>query len=399
MAALDPAERLARYAELAVRVGANVQQGQTVFVLAHIEHTSLARAITRAAYEAGAPYVNVEYRDPHVRKAMIELGPDEALTYSPEWQKTLARAAAGNAMIATTGDPEPELLSDLDGERVGRTRMKEVSDIIRDQMVDRSVNWTGVAYPTGGWATRVFGEPDVERLWEAVAFCTRLDEPDPVAAWRNHMARLESRAAKLTALKLDAIHYRGPGTDFTIGLLGHARWMSALFHTASGIEYVPNMPTEEIFTTPDCRRAEGTIRSSRPLALAGDVIEGLQIEVREGRIVDVQADNGADIIRGQLATDDNAARFGELALVDGTSRVGRTGTTFFDTLYDENATCHIAYGFGIPEVFDGDPGEGMNVSSVHTDFMIGGPELEVDGVTKDGKSIPILREDTWQLPD
>ena len=399
MATLSPEERLARYAELAVRVGANVQEGQTLFVLAHIDHTPLARAIAKAGYEAGATYVDVEYRDPHVRKAMIELGPDEALTYSPEWQKTLARAGAGNALIATTGDPEPELLSDLDGERVGRARMTEVNEIVREQMVERSINWTGIAYPTGGWAEQVFGEPDVERLWESVAFCTRLDEPDPVAAWRDHMARLESRAARLAALELDAIRYRGPGTDFTIGLLDNARWMSALFHTASGIEYVPNMPTEEIFTTPDCRRAEGTLRSTRPLALAGDVVEGLQVTVRNGRIVDVEADKGADVIRGQLATDEHAAQFGEIALVDGTSRVGMTGTTFFDTLYDENATCHIAYGFGIPEVFDGDPGEGMNVSTVHTDFMIGGPELEVDGLTRAGESIPILRKDTWQLPD
>ena len=399
MATLSPEERLARYAELAVRVGANVQEGQTLFVLAHIDHTPLARAIAKAGYEAGATYVDVEYRDPHVRKAMIELGPDEALTYSPEWRKTLARAGAGNALIATTGDPEPELLSDLDGERVGRARMTEVNEIVREQMVERSINWTGIAYPTGGWAEQVFGEPDVERLWESVAFCTRLDEPDPVAAWRDHMARLESRAARLAALELDAIRYRGPGTDFTIGLLDNARWMSALFHTASGIEYVPNMPTEEIFTTPDCRRAEGTLRSTRPLALAGDVVEGLQVTVRNGRIVDVEADKGADVIRGQLATDEHAAQFGEIALVDGTSRVGMTGTTFFDTLYDENATCHIAYGFGIPEVFDGDPGEGMNVSTVHTDFMIGGPELEVDGLTRAGESIPILRKDTWQLPD
>jgi aminopeptidase len=399
MAALTPDERLARYAELAVRVGANVQPGQTVFVIAHIEHTSLARALARAAYEAGATYVDVEFRDPHVRKAMIELGPDEALTYSPEWRKTATHAAAGNALIVTTGDPEPELLSDLDGERVGRARMKEVTEISRQQMVERSVNWSGVAYPTGGWATQIFGEPDIERLWEAVAFCTRLDEDDPVRAWREHMARLERRAAHLNELGLDAIHYRGPGTDFTIGLLGNARWMSALFKTASGIEYVPNMPTEEIFTTPDCRRAEGTIRSSRPLALSGDIVEGLRLTVRGGQIVEVAADKGADVVRGQLASDDRAAFFGELALVDGTSRVGKTETTFFDTLYDENATCHIAYGFGIPEVFDGDPGEGMNVSSVHTDFMVGGPELEVDGVTKDGTSIPILREDTWQLPD
>ena len=397
--AADLDERLARYAELAVRVGANVQKGQTVFVLSQIDHAPLARAITRAAYQAGAKYVDVSYRDPHVRKAMIELGPDEALTYTPEWLKTLTRANAGNALVATTGDPEPELLADLDGERVGRAQMKAIVEIGHAQMVERSVNWTVVGVPNAGWATQMFGEPDVDRLWEAVAFCTRLDETDPVEAWRGHMARLESRAAKLNELGLDAIHYRGPGTDLTVGLLGNARWMSALFHTASGIEYVPNMPTEEIFTTPDCRRAEGTVRSSRPLALLGEVVEGLQFTVRDGRIVDVQAEKGADVVRGQLASDDNAPRFGEIALVDGTSRVGQTGTTFFDTLYDENATCHIAYGFGIPEVFDGEPGEGMNVSSVHTDFMVGGPELEVDGLTKDGKAIPILREDTWQLSD
>jgi aminopeptidase len=399
MATLSPEERLARYAELAVRVGANVQNGQTVVVLTQIEHAPLARAITRAAYEAGAKYVDVEYRDQHVRKAMIELGPDEALAYTPEWQKTLFRATADNVLIQTAGDPEPELLADLDGERVGRAQMKEVTEIIREQMTARSVNWTIAAFPSAGWATQVFGEPDVDKLWEAVAFCTRLDEPDPVAAWREHMARLEARASKLNELGLDALHYRGPGTDLTVGLLGNASWMSALFHTASGIEYVPNMPTEEIFTTPDCRRAEGTVRSSRPLALLGDVIEGLELTIRDGKIVDVRADKGADVVKGQLASEERAAYFGEVALVDGTSRVGRTATTFFDTLYDENATCHIAYGFGVPEVFDGEPGDGMNVASVHTDFMIGGPELEVDGVTKDGTTIPILREDTWQLPD
>jgi aminopeptidase len=266
-------------------------------------------------------------------------------------------------------------------------------------MVDRSVNWTGVAFPNEGWARQVFGEPDLERLWELVAFCTRLDEDDPVAAWRDHMARLEARGAKLTELQLDAVHYTGPGTDFTVGLNPNARWMSALFRTADGIEYVPNMPTEEVFTTPDCRRAEGTIRSSRPLALAGEVIEGLQLTVKDGRIVQVDADKGAGIVRGQLESDERAAYFGELALVDGSSRVGQTHTTFFDTLYDENATCHIAYGFGVPEVFAGDPGDGMNVSTVHTDFMVGGPELQVDGLTKDGTVVPILREETWLLPE
>ena len=399
MAAIAPAidERLEAYADLAVRVGANVQDGQTVFLTTQVEHAPLARALTRAAYRAGARYVDVRYRDDHVRHAMIELGPDEALTHSPEWMKQLYRAMEGGAQLWTTGDPEPQLMNDLDGERVGRARMKEVVEIIRDQMVERSLNWSGVAYPSEGWATQIYGEPDVERLWEAVAFCTRLDEADPVQAWRDHMARLEERGKQLNELGLDAIHYTGPGTDLTVGLNPNARWMSALFRTRDGIEYVPNMPTEEVFTTPDCRRAEGTIRSSRPLVLDGDIIEGLQLTVKDGKIVDVQADKGAGIVRGQLEVDDRAAYLGELALVDGTSRVGQTHTTFFDTLYDENATCHIAYGFGVPEAFEGEPDEGMNVSAVHTDFMVGGPELSVDGITKDGRAVPILREDVWQL--
>jgi aminopeptidase len=399
MAAIAPAidERLEAYADLAVRVGANVQEGQTVFLTTQVEHAPLARALTRAAYRAGARYVDVRYRDDHVRHAMIELGPDDALTHSPEWMKQLYRAMEGGAQLWTTGDPEPELMIDLDGERVGRARQKEIVEIIRGQMIERSINWSGVAYPSEGWASQIYGEPDVERLWEAVAFCTRLGEADPVQAWRDHMARLEGRGKILTELELDAIHYTGPGTDLTVGLNPNARWMSALFRTRDGIEYVPNMPTEEVFTTPDCRRAEGTVRSSRPLVLDGDIIEGLQLTVKDGKIVDVQADKGAGIVRGQLEIDDRAGYFGELALVDGTSRVGQTHTTFFDTLYDENATCHIAYGFGVPEVFDGEPGEGMNISGVHTDFMVGGPELAVDGITKDGRAIPILREDVWQL--
>ena len=390
-------DRLERYAELAVRVGANVQEGQEVFIDGAVEHVDLVRALARQSYRAGASYVNLRYTDQHVRRAMIELGPDEALTYAPEWLKTMETATAGNALLATAGDTEPELLADLDGDRVGRARSPEIAAIRRQQHRDNSVNWGIIGAPTEGWANQVLGEPDVERLWELVAFCFRLDEDDPVAAWREHLDRLEARATSLTALRPDALRYRGPGTNLTVGLLASARWGTARFRTASGIDYVANMPTEEIFTTPDPRRADGTLRSSLPLSLDGQLIRDLRLTFEDGQIVQVDAESGADIVRAHLATIENADRLGELSLVTKESRVGQTGTLFYDTLFDENATCHIAYGNGLAYAFDGEPDDAMNVSNIHIDFMIGGPELEVDAVLGDGTEVPLIRDEEWQL--
>ena len=268
---------------------------------------------------------------------------------------------------------------------------------MQQQHRDNSVNWCAVGAPNEGWATQVFGEPDVERLWEKVAFCMRLDEPDPVGAWREQMARLDARAAALTALRPDALRYRGPGTDLTVGLFSTARWGSALFRTSTGIDYVANLPTEEIFTTPDPRRAEGTIRSSMPLSLGGQIIRGLELSFEEGRIVHVDADEGADLVRSQLATNENADRLGEVALVTKESRVGQSGTLFFDTLFDENAACHIAYGMGLAYAFDGEPDPAINVCNIHIDFMVGAPELEVDAVLADGTEVPLIRSEEWQL--
>lgn len=390
-------DRLERYAELVVRVGANVQPGQEVFVVPEIEHRDLARALTRQAYRAGAAYVHVLYLDPHVRRAMIEFGPDTALSFAPEWLKSAVASFSGNALIATIGDAEPDLLADLDGERIGRAVQQEVMEIRMQQMRENSINWCGVGAPNEGWAQEVYGEPDVERLWEEVAFCMRLDEPDPTAAWREHLDRLAKRRATLNDLRVDELRYRGPGTDLTVGLLPGARWVSGGQDTASGIHFVANMPTEEVFTSPDARRTVGTIRQTLPLPLSGQVVRGLELTFEGGRAVRVEAESGADLVRSHFANIEDADRLGEVALVTRESRVGQSGTIFMNPLFDENATCHIAYGAGFPFVFDGEPEEGLNVANMHLDFMVGCPELEVDAVLADGTVVPLIRDETWQL--
>jgi aminopeptidase len=393
------AARLEEYAELTVRVGANIQPGQLVDVIANIEHVDAARAVARAAYRAGASYVDLRYSDPHVRRALIEHGDDDILSWTPPWllerAKTFGREQA--AIVALVGDAEPDLLSDLPGERVGRTRMIELAAENVKQMNDRLNNWVVIGVPSEGWATQMFGEPDVERLWELVAHCVRLDADDPVEAWRVHVARLADRVKQLDELGVDRLHFRGPGTDLTVGLLPQSLWQGVESVTASGITYVANMPTEEVFTTPDARRTEGVVRSTRPLVLNGKVVRGLEMRFEGGRIVEVRADEGADVVKGELQTDERAAYLGEVSLVDGTSRIGQTGLIFWDTLFDENATCHIAYGAAYAEAVDGGLIEGVNDSTVHTDFMIGGPEVDVDAVTRDGRTVPLLREDVWQL--
>ena len=400
-------ERVERYAELVVRIGANVQPGQDVVVLALVEHAEVVRAITRAAYRAGARHVVALYGDLHLRRAAIEFGPEEELGWSPphllDWIRRWGTERP--AVIALTGNPSPDLLGDLDPELVGRSEPREIRAAYLAHIAGRRYNWTIVSAPNEGWAREVFGEPDLERLWDAVAQAIRLDQSDPVAAWKDHVARLEERAAALNRCEFDAVRFRGPGTELTVGLLPPANWLCATFRTETGIEHIPNLPTEEVFTCPDWRRTEGFVRSTAPLIAAGTRVSDLEVRFEGGRVVDVSASTGADIIREELATDEQAAFLGEVALVDGSSAVRQTGLVFHDTLFDENAACHIAYGEGLREALgiDGDVEReellelGVNVSGIHTDFMIGGPEVEVDGLDRDGKATPILREDVWQL--
>lgn len=388
-------------AALAVEVGANVQDGQVVSVGCRPGQEELTRAIARAAYRRGAMYVDVSWFDPHVKHARVAHAAEDTLGWVPPWlgQRITRIGEMAGATIALSGPTAPGLFDDLDPERAAKDRLPSVREAI-PVIMGALVNWTVVPCPNPAWAALV--HPDLEpdaayaRLWDEIAHICRLDEPDPAAAWRARGAELAATAERLDARRIDALHFVGPGTDLRVGLLPQSRWVGGGDHRNDGLPHLPNIPTEEVFTTPDPTRTEGYVASTRPLEVGGSIIRGLRVRFEGGRAVAIEADSGAEVLRGRAAVDDGAARLGEVALVDGSGRIGPLGVTFFDTLLDENAASHIAIGAGYPKGTDGTVPDGVvNDSEIHIDFMIGGPEVTVHAVDAAGVETPLLVGGDW----
>ena len=395
-------ELVERFAELIVGFGANVQPGQVVGVGAEPGKEQLARAIAGAAYRAGAKFVDVSYFDMYVKRERILHAAEDTLEYVPPWygKRVLELGELRGARIGLTGAATPGVLDDLDPVRTGRDQLpaiKEVAEVVNQ----RTTNWTAAPCPTPAWAELV--HPDLEpgaalaRLWEQIAHVCRLDEPDPEAAWEARMETLLSAAERLTERRFEAIRFRGPGTDLRVGLLPGSHWLAARFETVDGIVHRPNLPSEETFTTPDPERVEGVVRATKPLALAGSIIRGLEVTFEGGRAAKVEADTGADTVRTTIERDEGAARLGEVALVDRDGRIGALDTVFYDTLLDENAASHIAFGRAYGFSVDEPDRARANVSDIHIDFMIGSSELSVTGITRDGARVPVLVEGRWQV--
>jgi aminopeptidase len=391
-----------RLAELSVH-GANVQEGQIVLVQAEIGLEEQARATAEAAYQRGAKFVDVVYFDPYLKRVRIESANPETLDFVPKWygERVLEHAEQNGARINLRGVTAPNVMDGLDKSLLGKDMLPSVKETFK-VIDERSTNWCYVPAPHPAWATLV--HPDLpadeayEQLWRELEHVLRLDEPDPLAAWDERMAVLNDYAARLTERRFDAIELRGPGTELTVGLLPTATWTTVVWSTAKGLRHLVNLPSEEVFTTPDPRRTSGQVTATKPLVLNdGTIIRGLTVRFADGVAVEIDADENAEALRGLTEVDEAARRLGELALVDGEGRIGPLDTVFYNTLLDENASSHIAFGNGFPFLVEDKDRGRANESARHVDFMIGSAELAVDGVTADGERVPVLRNLAWQL--
>lgn len=397
----DRSRDLERLADLLVGFGANVQPGQILAITAYHEMADAVRAVARAGYRHGAKYVDVFWWDMLVKRSRLEFAPEDTLEYVPPWIGERLRWLGEEraARISLTGS-DSTVFEGIDPSRMGRDLLPYVQEV-PVLVNERTTNWTAGPCPNPGWAQRVHPDlaPDeaLEKLWEEIIHVCRLDSDDPVAAWRKRMEAIVASADRMTERRFDAIHLEGPGTDLTVGLLPSHRWLGADFTTIDGHTHYPNVPTEEIFTTPDPERVDGHVSATMPLEVYGSFMSGIRIAFEGGRAAKVDADEGSEALRSIVAKE-GADRLGEIALVDGEGRIGPLGTVFYETLLDENAASHIALGnaYTFPLEDEADQAR-ANRSTVHVDFMIGSPEVDVDGITPNGDRVPVLRGGSWQI--
>jgi aminopeptidase len=393
---------LERLADLAVGFGANVQPGQIVSVEAESGMEPIVRAVAERAYERGAKFVDPAYFDPWVKRARVERAQEETLDFVPEWygKRMLALGDEHAARIIFVPRVSPGILNGVDPKRAGRDQLPD----LRERLVvinKRLVNWSILPYPTPSWAELVHPDLDpdaaIAKLTDELLHVCRLDEDDPIGAWRQRDETLHAAADRLTERRFDAVRLHGPGTDLTVGLFATSRWEGGSTTTIDGVEHMPNVPTEEVYTTPDPERADGVVRATKPLDVGGTVIDGLTVRFEGGRAVQIDADSGVEVLRERARHDPGASQLGELALVDRESRIGRLGTTFYNTLLDENAASHIALGNAYEVGVAEEDRAKVNKSDIHIDFMIGGDDVDVTGLTQDGREVPLLRGGSWQI--
>jgi aminopeptidase len=395
-------DALERLADLAVDFAANIQPGQIVSIEAEYGMEPIVRAVAERAYARGAHFVDPVYFDPFVKKARLQHAPEETLDYVPPWygQRMLRLGDEHAARVIFVPRVSPGILNGVDPRRAGRDQLPDLKERLL-VINKRLVNWTILPYPTRRWAELVFPDLDPEaareRLTEQLLHVCRLDEDDPVAAWSERDETLRAVAARLTERRFDAIRFEGEGTDLTIGLLPTSKWEGGSTTTVDEVEYMPNLPTEEVYTTPDPARADGVVRATKPLDVAGTIVSGLTVRFEGGRAVEIDAETGAEILRERAVHDADAARLGELALVDREGRIGPLGTVFYNTLLDENAASHIALGNAYELGVEAEDVARINKSEIHIDFMIGGNDITVTGITKDGDEVSVLVDGTWQI--
>ena len=369
---------LEAYADVVLRCGVNVEQGQKVLLMGAVEHRDLLAALAERAYVHGASIAYVHYFDDRIDSAQLVGAPDDELAGQlAPWFAHMIDVAIDErwARVRTYGDSSDDPFSGAPVARVSALQAAQSEQILR--FINAGINWCVCACPTFGWAQRVYGEPDVDRFWNDLSYMARLDEPDPVRAWERQRTKLARRAEKLNEAAFSALRFVGGRTDLTVTLNPDCAWQSAWQTTTWGQPYVCNLPTEEVFAAPDFRGVTGTAAATRPIAVNGALVEGLELRFEEGRILAVHAAANAEVVRAQLGEDEGAARLGEVALVDGSSRIGRLGRVYKDTLLDENAACHIAWGDAADarpsERPEDDVARGVNRSRIHQDAMIGDP--------------------------